>query len=191
LYRPDVSTLFPDRRNTDGPVGLFHIDTTRLSNGLHSLAWSVTDDGGRIEGIGSRLFMVNNPFVSAAATVSPKESVPRRTAARSEGVSLRTGYNLSARLVPLQKDGTVFTATVSRMARLELYLPFSGSGLRGCVIRGDQCVALPAGSVLAKSQGIFYWQLDVAFLGLFELRFSDGETGDGVRVIVAVSGDGG
>ena len=60
LYRPDVATLFPGLGNTSGPVGVYYLDTTQLSNGMHSIAWSVTDSGGRIEGIGSRLFNVNN-----------------------------------------------------------------------------------------------------------------------------------
>jgi len=50
-------------RNLDaarGAIGSFTIDTTTLSNGLHTIAWSVTDSAGRTEGIGSRFFMVFN-----------------------------------------------------------------------------------------------------------------------------------
>jgi hypothetical protein len=59
-FRPDIATLFPGYNNTNGAVGYFYLDTTTLSNGMHSIAWSVTDNLGRVEGIGSRLFWVNN-----------------------------------------------------------------------------------------------------------------------------------
>jgi len=59
-----LRTANPTRhRNLDagrGVIGSFSIDTTTLSNGLHSIAWSVTDSQGRVEGIGSRQFTVLN-----------------------------------------------------------------------------------------------------------------------------------
>ncbi|MCU0479114.1 MAG: PQQ-dependent sugar dehydrogenase [Chloroflexi bacterium] len=60
LYRSDVAALFPGYANTDGAVGLFVLDTTTLANGIHSIAWSVTDELGRTDGIGSRYFWVQN-----------------------------------------------------------------------------------------------------------------------------------
>ena len=59
-YRVDIATLFPGYANSDGAVGYFILDTTALPNGLHTIAWSVTDDLGRVEGIGSRYFRVSN-----------------------------------------------------------------------------------------------------------------------------------
>ena len=59
-YRSDIASLFPGYANTDGAVGYFVLDTTTLSNGLHTLAWSVTDNLGRTEGLGSRYFQVQN-----------------------------------------------------------------------------------------------------------------------------------
>jgi hypothetical protein len=50
-------------RNLDAgraAIAAFAIDTRTLSNGLHSIAWSVTDSAGRVEGIGSRQFTVLN-----------------------------------------------------------------------------------------------------------------------------------
>jgi hypothetical protein len=58
--RPDIATLFPGYNNSNGAIGYFYLDTTTLSNGLHSIAWSVTDNLGRTTGIGSRLFWVRN-----------------------------------------------------------------------------------------------------------------------------------
>ena len=59
-YRSDIATLFPGYANTDGAVGYFVLDTNALANGIHTIAWSVTDDLGRADGIGSRYFWVQN-----------------------------------------------------------------------------------------------------------------------------------
>jgi hypothetical protein len=60
LYRSDIATLFPGYANSNGAVGYFVLDTTVLANGIHSIAWSVTDDHGRAQGLGSRYFWVQN-----------------------------------------------------------------------------------------------------------------------------------
>ena len=36
------------------------LDTTTLSNGLHTINWVVTDSGGKTAGMGSRFFRVQN-----------------------------------------------------------------------------------------------------------------------------------
>ena len=53
-------TLFRNLDAGRGAIGAFTIDTATLSNGLHTIAWSVTDSAGRTEGIGSRFFNVLN-----------------------------------------------------------------------------------------------------------------------------------
>jgi hypothetical protein len=59
-YRVDIATLFPGYANSQGAVGYYYIDTTQLSNGLHTISWSVTDSAGVASGIGSRYFTVQN-----------------------------------------------------------------------------------------------------------------------------------
>jgi hypothetical protein len=58
--RQDIVDLFPGYTNAEGAVGYFELDTRTLTNGMHSIAWSVTDNQGRTEGIGSRYFFVQN-----------------------------------------------------------------------------------------------------------------------------------
>ena len=58
--RADIQALFPGFANTDGAVGFFVLDTRRLTNGLHSIAWVVRDNTGATQGIGSRFFTVAN-----------------------------------------------------------------------------------------------------------------------------------
>lgn len=59
-YRVDIATLFPGLQNSNGAVGYYVIDTTTLANGVHSIAWGVTDSAGNATGIGSRFFTVQN-----------------------------------------------------------------------------------------------------------------------------------
>lgn len=58
--RADISALFPGYQNTGKAVGYFMIDTTKLPNGLHTIAWVVSDNAGHSQGIGSRYFTVQN-----------------------------------------------------------------------------------------------------------------------------------
>ena len=53
--------MFPGLQNSGGPVGYFDLDTTTLSNGVHTISWGVRDSLGNRDGIGSRFFQVFNP----------------------------------------------------------------------------------------------------------------------------------
>jgi hypothetical protein len=59
-YRDDIATLFPDYLNSGGAVGVYDLNTTAYANGMHTIAWGVTDNVGNADGIGSRYFMVQN-----------------------------------------------------------------------------------------------------------------------------------
>lgn len=59
--RSDIQALFPGYQNTNGAVGFFMLDTTLLTNGVHTIAWGVVDNMGHAQGIGSRYFTVSNP----------------------------------------------------------------------------------------------------------------------------------
>jgi len=61
IYRADLAALFPEYRNSNGAVGYFRLDTTRYANGIHTILWTATDDGGDSDGIGSRCFTIVNP----------------------------------------------------------------------------------------------------------------------------------
>ena len=58
--RPDIAGLFPGLNNTNGAIGFRVLDTTTLTNGTHTIAWTVADNQGAVEGIGSRFFTVWN-----------------------------------------------------------------------------------------------------------------------------------
>ncbi len=60
FFRPHLSGIFPGLKNSGGPVGYRVLDTTGLAEGLHTIAWVVTDDLGVTSGLGSRFFRVAN-----------------------------------------------------------------------------------------------------------------------------------
>ena len=43
-FRSDIAALFPGFNNSGGAVGYFMIDSTTLSNGVHTISWGVTDN---------------------------------------------------------------------------------------------------------------------------------------------------
>jgi len=58
--RSDITAAFPNL-NTSHAVGGYYLDTTTLSNGVHTIFWIVSDDSGAADGVGSRFFTVSNP----------------------------------------------------------------------------------------------------------------------------------
>jgi hypothetical protein len=59
-FRADIAALFPGLANSNGAVGYFILDTRTLTNGVHTIAWVITDDAGQTSGVGSRYFRVQN-----------------------------------------------------------------------------------------------------------------------------------
>jgi hypothetical protein len=168
LPRADVTSLFPNLRNSAGPGARFTFNTTTLTNGIHSIAWVATDDGGHAEGLGSRYFWVQSGAQAAMPASSEKNSTVELRAARSVfapvQLTFRTGFNLNDPLKPV--EGIIL---MEQAGRLELH----GVG---------EPRKMPAGSSYAN--GVFYWQPPPAFLGDHELLF------DNARVVVRIPGAG-
>ena len=60
IYRWDIAWFFPGYANSNNAASYYYIDTTKLSNGVHTIAWAVTDSAGNNDGVGSRYFTVQN-----------------------------------------------------------------------------------------------------------------------------------
>ena len=172
-FRQDIASSFPGLANTNGAVGYFYLDTTTLTNGVHTIGWLVYDNAGRGDGIGSRFFNVLNSS-QVGSLVQPSLS------RRSQGVKLRRGYDLTRKLESLAagRDGT-YSVTMEELGRIELNVGAEEGFLQ---VNGERRT-LPAGSTL--KDGVFYWQLGPGFLGSYSLQFvrSDGSIVP-VRVIV-------
>ena len=138
-FRSDIASLFPGFTNSQGAVGFFFLDTTRLSNGVHSISWNAFDNANRGEGLGSRYFTVaNGGTANVPAEEEPTLDLPQT--------------------LPLDENG-VYSVDVEEMERIELH---TGATAGHSLVNGA-IEALPVGSTLKR--GVFYWQLGPGFLG--------------------------
>ena len=158
-YREDIATLFPGYQNSNGAVGAFLLDTTLYVNGVHTIAWSVRDNSGGENGIGSRFFEIENLEGEAAAQ------------GQFGFLKYRESSNPNLRLTV---DGTTFLQ-VEETGRVVLKLNGTG-GHRFFGWGTDETKPLPIGSTLDSKNGVFYWTPGPGFLGEHILHFavSDG-----------------
>jgi uncharacterized repeat protein (TIGR01451 family) len=171
--RSDIASLFPGLANSGGAVGFFHINTTTLANGNHTISWNVFDNLGRGEGLGSRYFNVLN--TGTVATASVREDVMTEIPMRKT-VEVRHGLNVARRLDTPETDAAGrYLVTMEELGRIELHL----GAISGRMLVGGESQALPTGSTLRG--GIFYWQPGPGFLGQYEMEF---ERADGSRITV-------
>ena len=161
-FRSDIATLFPGLANSNGAVGFFYIDTTKLTNRVHTISWNVYDNVGRGDGVGSRYFSVLN--AGGGGVAAPQDAPTPESL--SGPVQLRSGYNLNAPTVELAPDDSgAYSVEMEQLGRIELSLGASD----GYSIVGDHAEMLPLGSSLKA--GVFYWQPPLGFLGKYELLF--------------------
>jgi hypothetical protein len=172
-FRSDIATLFPGYANSMAAVGFFHIDTTTLANGVHTISWNVFDNAGHGEGLGSRYFnLLNTSGGSSEAAL--EDVIPE--SARNDGVRLRRGLDVDRSPEPLTPDADgVYAITMEEVGHIELYL----GAASGNMLVQDETHGLPIGSTLKG--GVFYWQPGPGFLGEYKLQF---ERPDGTKIPV-------
>jgi hypothetical protein len=156
-FRSDIAVLFPGLANSNGAVAFFYIDTTKLSNGLHTISWNVFDNYGRGDGIGSRYFSVLN----SGAVTAPEQTV--LTMPRHGAIFLRSRNRSAERLRP--DDNGLLSVEMQELESMELDLGASD----GHLLANGEERSLPIGSVLKG--GVFYWQVGPGFLGNYEFVF--------------------
>jgi uncharacterized repeat protein (TIGR01451 family) len=146
-YRSDIASLFPGLANSNGAIGFYYVDTTTLANGVHTISWSVSDNAGRNDGIGSRYFTVAN---------TGGENVPASEQA------------IKSAQITVDAAG-VYSISIEELDRVELPV----GATRGYLLVNDQRRPLPIGSTLKG--GRFYWQPGPGFLGGYDLLFEQGD----------------
>ena len=160
-YRSDIANLFPGLANSNGAVGFFVLDTTRLQNKVHTISWNAFDNAGRGDGLGSRYFTV---FNANGGGVAAPDGLPTQESLAGP-VKLRSGYGFNAPQMTLTPDASGYYAVdMDQLGRIELSLGAS----RGYLV-GAETEELPVGSSLKA--GVFYWQAPLGFLGKYELLF--------------------
>jgi uncharacterized repeat protein (TIGR01451 family) len=175
-FRSDIATLFPGYANSMAAVGFFHLNTTTLANGVHTISWNVFDSAGHGEGLGSRYFNVLN--TSAGSSEAAPEDVISESAT-NDGVRLRNGLDVDGETQPVTPDPDgVYAITMEEVGRIELHLGATSGNMHVL----DETHSLPIGSTLKG--GVFYWQAGPGFLGEYTMQF---ERPDGTRIPVRVN----
>ena len=185
LFRFDVSGLFPGLKNSGGPVGYRAIDTTALSEGVHTIAWVATDDAGQATGIGSRYFTVQNSAWTPSQTLASRLTPPAFHVSELGRAEVTTavppridGVDIGRRIASLASfpidAGGSRVLDLASLEHLELTLPGSDDACAptyaGYLAAGGELRALPVGASLDR-RGTFYWQPGAAFRGEYSLVF--------------------
>jgi Divergent InlB B-repeat domain/Viral BACON domain len=182
--RSDLSGLFPlsQYAGVETALGVFGLDTTTLVNGVHTLAWSVTDTLGVTSGVGSRFFTVSNGAIQGSiqgsgsgdlGTARAELAAGTRELAAGSGrlaaarVLLgRRGFDLTAPLQYFFPDAEgVVTIEAQELDRIELQLEPGATGVQ-MTPRGER--PLPAGARIDPVTGVFTWAPGAGFVGAYD-----------------------
>ena len=177
--RADIAATFPGLANTNGPIGISVIDTTKLSNGLHTIAWAATDSAGVTSGLGSRYFRVMNGTagsITAAASASSTPNLAGEIGAVPADTSPLAARRSWDPETPWQTYGVGSTGRVvlrgEEIDRFEVALGETpGETHTGYMRVGDRLRQLPVGSLLDPETGAFTWSPGVGFVGTYDLVF--------------------
>jgi Tol biopolymer transport system component len=174
--RSDIQALFPGYNNTNGAVGFRILDTTTLTNGLHTISWTVTDSGGAIEGLGSRFFTVTNGVGAMTAAVTAAATAARSTVDVDDlpidatPLVGRRGWDLDAPFGIFVSGANGVTVVRSEeVNRVELQL---GDGQYAGYLRTAAGLQpLPIGSRIDPTTNTFTWAPGVGFIGRYDFVF--------------------
>jgi len=205
-YRSDIASAFPGHANSNGAIAFFILDTTTLSNGMHTISWVVTDNAGKTSGLGSRFFNVLNGS-AATARQSAERAVTTAAATRS-GATAVSAETVAA--LPVENTAIEVSRVAETDATPQVVMPEWSGEIRvrsreaqpiainltaawdtlGGVYQGFMSVngelrPLPAGSSLDATQGTFTWEPGAGFIGTYRLVFVR-TLSNGVRTKVPV-----
>jgi hypothetical protein len=175
IYRADIAALFPGYANSDGAVGYIYIDTTQYSDGVHSIAWSVKDDAGNKDGIGSRYFTIyNNTNTGTKSSKTSRKNrsqktVDNRFVEDPSPIMVKRGYNEDMKPREIYPDKGIVTIEIKELERVEIHL--DGKPDEGYLVVNRQLRPLPIGSTFDPDKNIFYWQPGPGFIGNYRLVF--------------------
>jgi len=172
--RSDLTALFPVSQysGVGTALGVFGLDTTKLANGLHTIAWIAADNLGAQQGIGSRFFTVSNGAVGNNLTAVSANNKNQESPAAPSGRAIygRLGYDVDTakRVFAPDASGRI-VVTIQELGRVELDVTAATGYLQTPAGRA----ALPAGSRIDPTTGTFTGQPGAGFLGVFDFVFDD------------------
>jgi hypothetical protein len=182
--RSDLSALFPAAQysGVGTALAVLTFNSATLTNGVHTIAWGVTDNLGGAAGIGSRYFTVANAGGLRAASAL---SAFGPTTEGGTVIAGRRGMDLSAPFTPLARDPEgVLSLSAEELDRMEIGAGASGGHLRSAI--GD--LPLPIGSRIDPVDGTFTWQPGPGFIGRYDLVFDTAQGAQTVRVTLYPQG---
>jgi photosystem II stability/assembly factor-like uncharacterized protein len=203
VYRPDIAALFPGYRNSQGALAYFDFDTTAYENGVHTIQWTVTDDAGNTDGIGSRYFSIQNSGISGKMSVVRGQRLPEISeipvdVSGAAGIIKKYNHGEPQKVYP--NDNGIINIEIKELERLEIHINACAhldshltlntqhlaqkntlsNHYQGYLMVGNQLKPLPIGSTLDTKRGIFYWQPGPGFIGeyrfMFVLKEANGKT---------------
>jgi hypothetical protein len=194
-FRGDIAALFPGYNNSGGAGGYFYLDTTQYENGVHNISWSVTDDAGNTDGIGSRYFSIRNSSQSAERTAQSAPDISKIPVDHTQPLRVKKGFNpdVEPQIFYPDKTGQI-TIEIKELERVEIWLfegagglaplsnaplsngnKFTNSHWTGFQVIGNQLRSLPIGSFLDTERGVFYWHPGAGFVGKYRFVFITGD----------------
>jgi hypothetical protein len=198
--RADLTGLFPSVSypGVSTALAVFGLDTTTLTNGVHTIFWIATGTGtSGTSGIGSRFITVSNgsdvaglsssaaasktATVIAAAPTTHTASLDAEVASLPADLSAvqgRRGYDLDSALQTYTPSSGRIDVRSEELDRIEPHLSGTeGHQYTGYLRTPGGLRPLPIGSSLDASTGTFTWTPGVGFYGSYDLtfvRWSDG-----------------
>jgi|GEM_PF-571014 len=177
LFRQDIADMFPGYNNSDGAVGFMAIDTTAYLNGVHTIAWSVQDNAGNTDGIGSRYFSILNTggsqrSYSASGFTSPGHIVDFEAVEYMGPVIARKGFGtdrFNRELPPGKNNTAVLTIEELEPVQIQPAAPFAGA--KGYFLIAGRLAPLPIGSTFDERTGTFSWLPGPGFVGPYHFIF--------------------
>jgi phosphatidylserine/phosphatidylglycerophosphate/cardiolipin synthase-like enzyme len=191
--RSDIAAAFPGYANSQGAIGYLAFDTSKMTNGIHTIGWLAADAAGNAEGLGSRFFTVfNSPSGSIAAGITNASTVATSGAVGSlagqgaasladvplanHALEVRRAFTPeNAVAVAMPEYGGRISVTAAELEQVELRLmnefTEAGGTFEGYLVVGSQLRPLPSGSALDATKGVFTWQPGAGFVGGYDFVF--------------------
>ncbi len=184
--RTDLTSLFPVAQYSGigNALGVFTFDSRSLTNGVHTIAWAVTDSVGGAAGVGSRFFTVANG--SAVTTTSVAASGLQAWSTEAPVLLGRRGFDMNAPFRQYKPNANGFVTVQSEeLDRIELQTGATTAAL--LTAEGRQ--PLPIGAGL-DADGLFTWQPSAGFVGAYDFVFTGAGAERHVQIVLNAKGSG-
>jgi hypothetical protein len=184
--RADLTSLFTGGQypGISMALGVFTFDSRTLSDGLHTIAWAVTDASNESDGVGSRYFTVANGTAMTAASVTA--SAVQAWSTQPSALLGRRGFDMNAPFHSYSPNANGFVTVQSEeLDRIELQTGATTAAL--LTTEGRQPLPIGAG---IDADGLFTWQPVAGFVGAYDFVFGGAAGERYVRVVLNPKGSG-